>query len=71
MVTVPKPIPLAERQPESGDLGGFDGDSCWWGYWQGDYWLWIWDAEPVRGETHWLPASADVLPARCFPPEVG
>lgn len=70
LVMVPKPIPVAERQPEPGDLGGFDSNCCWWGYWQGDRWFWIWDAEPVRGETHWLPASVEVLPTRCCVPEV-
>lgn len=69
IVTVQRPIPLAEREPGPGDLGGFDSNSCWWGHWQGDHWLWIWDYEPVRGETHWLPASVEVLPARCCPPE--
>ena len=63
------PIPLAERQPGPADLGGLWDDCCWWGHWQGDRWLWIWDSEPVRGETHWLPATAELLPARCCPPE--
>lgn len=70
VVAVPKPIPLAERQPGQDDLGGLYGYSCWWGHWQGDHWLWVWDTEPVRDETHWLPASAQVLPARCWAPEV-
>ena len=65
-----RPIPLSERQPEPSDLGGIDGYHCWWGHWQGDHWLWTWDYEPVRDETHWLPATAQVLPARCCPPEV-
>lgn len=69
-VEVQRPIPLTERGPGPGDLGGIDGYRCWWGHWQGDYWLWTWDYEPVRDETHWLPASAQLLPARCCPPEV-
>ncbi len=68
IVTLPQPIPLAERKPGPADLGGLDSDSCWWGHWQRDHWLWIWDYEPVRDETHWLPASVEVLPARCCPP---
>jgi hypothetical protein len=64
------PIPLSERQPEPSDLGGIDGYHCWWGHWQGNHWLWTWDYEPVRDETHWLPATAQLLPARCCPPEV-
>ena len=55
-VLVRRPIPLSERQPKPGDLGGL--------------WPWIWDSEPVRGETHWLPGSVHVLPARCYPLEV-
>lgn len=70
LVTLPRPIPLAERKPGPADLGGLDSDSCWWGHWQDGHWLWIWDYEPVRDETHWLPASVEVLPARCCPPEV-
>lgn len=66
-VLVLRPIPLAERQPEPDDLGGLWDNHCWWGHWQGDHWLWIWDSEPVRGETHWLPASVPVLPASIYP----
>ena len=69
-VLVQRPIPVTERQPGPGDLGGFDDDHCWWGHWQGDHWIWTWDYEPVRDETHWLPATVQVLPARCCPPEV-
>ena len=69
VVTVPKPVPVGERKPGPGDLGGFDADCCWWGHWQDGHWLWIWDDEPVRDETHWLPASVEVLPARCCAPE--
>lgn len=67
---IERPIPLAALQPSGADLGGFDSNCCWWGHWQHDHWLWIWDSEPVRGETHWLPASAELLPARCYSPEV-
>ena len=63
------PIPLAERRPGPDDLGGFDNNCCWWGHWQYDHWSWTWDYEPVRDETHWLPASVEVLPVRCYPPE--
>jgi hypothetical protein len=70
LVTLQQPIPLSERQPEPSDLGGIDGYHCWWGHWQGNHWLWTWDYEPVRDETHWLPATAQLLPARCCPPEV-
>lgn len=68
-VLVPRPIPVTERQPGLADLGGFDGNCCWWGHWQDDHWVWTWDYEPVRDETHWLPAGTEVLPACCCPPE--
>jgi hypothetical protein len=67
LVELSRPIPLSERQPGPDD---FDFNHCWWGHWQGDHWLWTWDYEPVRDETHWLPATARLLPARCCPPEV-
>lgn len=73
VVAVPKPIALKEREPGANDRDGdgFDNDCCWWGDWQDDHWWWTWDHGPMRGETHWLPASVEILPARCCPPEVG
>ena len=72
VVAVPKPIALAERKPGSRDRDGdgFDSDCCWWGDWQDDHWEWAWETGPWHGETHWLPATTEILPARCCPPEV-
>jgi hypothetical protein len=62
----PQPVPVSERLPGADDLGGFDDNCCWWGHWQGDHWLWIRDSEPVRNETHWLPAHVHSLPAHAL-----
>lgn len=59
----PQPVPVSERLPGPDDLGGFDSNCCWWGHWQDGRWIWVWDCEPVRNETHWLPASTPILPA--------
>jgi hypothetical protein len=70
LVTLQQPIPLAERQPGPDDMDAIDYDCCYWGDWQEDHWIWKWGSGPWRDETHWLPASVQVLPARCCPPEV-
>lgn len=68
VVVVPKPIPLKERKLGPGDCWNA---ACWFGKWDGCIWVWRWNwyAPPGR-ETHWLPASVEILPARCCPPEV-
>jgi hypothetical protein len=67
---IPRPIPLTEREPGPDDMDAIDYDCCYWGDWQEDHWIWKWGSGPWRDETHWLPASVQVLPARCCPPEV-
>lgn len=66
-VAVPKPIPLKEREPWNDD---YCGNFVWWGFWDVDRWLWHFQECPDLEHTHWLPASVEVLPARCCPPEV-
>lgn len=67
---VHRPIALAELEPSLDDR---DAGGCWWGAWDRDAntWIWDWDTSSSRPDTHWLPASVDVLPVRCYPPEVG
>ena len=64
---IERPIPLSTLQPSGADLRGYHSDCCWWGRWQDHRWLWTWGSEPVRGETHWLPGSVQVLPASIYP----
>lgn len=69
VVAVPKPIPLAERQP--GDIERSSG--VWIGFWEDVAGIWDWEfkSEPEAWDTHWLPATVEVLPTRCCVPEVG
>lgn len=67
VVTVPKPIPLAERGAGPGD--DLD-DLIWWGYRYFDTRLWDLRLHPEDCHTHWLPATVEILPARCCVPEV-
>ena len=62
------PISLSERKPGNSD---YCDDLIWWGYRYFDTWLWDLRLHPEDCHTHWLPASVEVLPARCCPPEVG
>lgn len=70
VVMVPKPVPVAERKPGADDMDAIDA-CCWWGDWYEGHWIWVWGSYPPRDEAYWLPASVEVLPARCCPPEVG
>lgn len=68
-VGVPKPIALAERSPETVERSS----GVWFGFWEdwaGGKWDWEFATYPDAWHTHWLPASAEILPARCCPPEV-
>lgn len=69
VVEVPKPIPLAEREPNAADYG--NSDAIWYGQRHCGLWLWDLRSDPIDWHTHWLPASVETLPARCCPPEVG
>ena len=68
-VEVPRAISMDDRRPGPDDLGEFE-DCCWWGNWDTNHWRWAWKPAPGEWDTHWLPASVEVLPARCCPPEV-
>lgn len=71
VVAVPKPIPFVEREPVPRDA---DADGLiWFGKWVEEWRLWDWRLgyAACSMETHWLPASVEVLPTRCCPPEVG
>ena len=53
------------------DLGGGTDPGCWWGHWFHGRWYWMFGPRPLPEiDTHWLPASVEVLPVRCCPPEV-
>lgn len=65
------PIPLAKQEPVPNDA---DADGLiWFGKWVSEWRLRDWTLSYVASsmDTHWLPASVEVLPARCCPPEVG
>ena len=63
VAVVPKPIPLVDEVP---------GDVAWYGFWHCDENTWHWQklGAPRHWHSHWLPTTAELLPARCCPPEV-
>ena len=67
----PTPVPVAERLPGESDLSqaGYSPGSCWYGEWDGERWSWTFHWQRGSWHTHWLPASVEVLPARCCVPE--
>lgn len=67
-VHVVQPTALTSRAPEADDRSrsGF----AWWGHWERNRWIWIWDKAAWDHHTHWLPASVEVLPVRCYQSEV-
>ena len=66
VVVVPKPIPVTERKPGPEDRDSY-GQCWWWGTNHTHRPAWVYSA---GWGTHWLPASVEVLPARCCAPEV-
>ena len=66
--TLIPPIPLTERRLDERDTTSLR--FGWWGRWSGGRWDWNWSNGAWHNETHWLPASVEVLPVRCCPPEV-
>lgn len=64
LVPVPRPIPLAERLPGPEDC---DEGRCYWGRQVNSRrWSWTFSIDP-QGDTHWLPAGVQSLPAHALP----
>lgn len=61
---VAKPVPLTERDPLPAERS--PSGWAWWGHWEADRWVWMWDDSPWEHHTHWLPAWVEVLPVRCY-----
>lgn len=64
------PVPLCVRLPEGDDLDK-DGN-CLYGFWDssqgGGRWVFSYQGEALREDTHWIRYDAEALPETCYKP---